>query len=138
MLLASFPNRVMLLTVAIAATLTAFLFAPFAWHSNYVSFSCIGLGALFASSPRVQLALQNSANILVWLAVIVALVIGPLYVTMKAMQAATPFLILYLVFAVALTLTAFAVAAASFLGFTLALQGWATTAPTTIHAPAQR
>jgi hypothetical protein len=50
----------------------------------------------------------------------------------------TPRFVLYLLFAVALSLVAFAVAGASFLGLTLALQGWATTPTTTIQAPAQR
>lgn len=49
----------------------------------------------------------------------------------------------YLLFAVVLTLLVFAVAAASFLGLSLAVAGWATSSattisPTTIHAPIQR
>jgi hypothetical protein len=50
----------------------------------------------------------------------------------------TPRFVMYLFFAVTLTLLAFAVAAVSFLGFTLAVQGWAANPPTTIHAPVQR
>jgi hypothetical protein len=49
----------------------------------------------------------------------------------------TPQIVGSLLFAVALSLLAFAVAAASFLGVTLALQGWAANPPTTIHAPVQ-
>jgi hypothetical protein len=49
-----------------------------------------------------------------------------------------PRLVGSLLFAVILTLLAFGVAAASFLGVTLALQGWATHPLTTINAPAQR
>lgn len=48
----------------------------------------------------------------------------------------TPRFVIYLIFAVALSLLAFAVAGASFLGLTLALQGWATTPSTTIQVPA--
>jgi|GEM_PF-1128627 len=42
-----------------------------------------------------------------------------------------------LLFAIALSLLAFAVAAVSMLGVTLALQGWVANPPTTIHAPLQ-
>jgi hypothetical protein len=44
--------------------------------------------------------------------------------------------VIYLLCAVTLTLLVFAVAAASLLGFTLAIQGWATSPPTTIQTPA--
>jgi hypothetical protein len=49
-----------------------------------------------------------------------------------------PRFVMYMFFAVTLTLLVFAVAAASFLGLTLAVQGWATGPPTTIHAPVQQ
>ena len=49
-----------------------------------------------------------------------------------------PRLVMTVLVTVVLTLLAFAVAAASFLGFTLAVQGWAANPPTTIHAPVQR
>ena len=49
----------------------------------------------------------------------------------------TPQIVGSLLFAVALSLLAFTVAAASFLGVTVALQGWAANPPTTIHAPVQ-
>jgi hypothetical protein len=42
-----------------------------------------------------------------------------------------------LLFAITLSLLAFAVAAVSMLGVTLALQGWVANPPTTIHAPLQ-
>ena len=48
-----------------------------------------------------------------------------------------PRFVIYMFFAVTLTLLVFAVAAASFLGLTLAVQGWATSPPTTIQAPVQ-
>jgi hypothetical protein len=48
----------------------------------------------------------------------------------------TPRVVIYLFGAVTLTLVVFAVAAASFLGFTLAVQGWVTSPPTTTQAPA--
>jgi hypothetical protein len=49
-----------------------------------------------------------------------------------------PRLTWYLICAVALALLVFAVAGVSFVGFTLAVQGWAANPPTTIHAPASR
>ena len=48
-----------------------------------------------------------------------------------------PRIVLHLCFAVTLALVVFAVVAASFLGLSLAVQGWATSPPTTIQAPAQ-
>lgn len=59
----------------------------------------------------------------------------PMFVNVVRM---TPRFVLYLLFAVALSLLAFAVAAASFLGFTLALEGWATNPTTSIQSPVQR
>ena len=47
-----------------------------------------------------------------------------------------PRIVAYMFFAVTLTLLVFAVAAASFLGLSLAVQGWATNPPTTSQAPA--
>ena len=49
-----------------------------------------------------------------------------------------PRLVVTLLFAVTLTLLLFAVAGASILGFTLAVQGWAASPHTTIHVPLQR
>jgi hypothetical protein len=45
-------------------------------------------------------------------------------------------MVMTVIFAVVLTLLVFAVAGASILGVSLAVQGWATNPPTTIHAPA--
>jgi hypothetical protein len=49
-----------------------------------------------------------------------------------------PRIVASLFFAVTLTLLVFAVAAASFMGLSLAVQGWAANPPTTSHAPAHR
>jgi heme/copper-type cytochrome/quinol oxidase subunit 4 len=49
-----------------------------------------------------------------------------------------PRFIVSMLAAVILTLLAFGIAAASFLGLSLALQGWATHPPTTVNAPVQR
>jgi hypothetical protein len=49
-----------------------------------------------------------------------------------------PRFIVSMLAAVVLTLLAFGVAGASFLGVTMALQGWATHPGTTINAPVQR
>jgi hypothetical protein len=48
-----------------------------------------------------------------------------------------PRIVLHMCFAVTLTLVVFAVVAASFLGLTLAVQGWATSPPATSHTSAQ-
>jgi hypothetical protein len=47
-------------------------------------------------------------------------------------------LVLTVLFTVVLTLLVFAVAGASILGVSLAVQGWAANPPTTIQAPASR
>ena len=47
-------------------------------------------------------------------------------------------LVLTVIFTVILTLLVFAVAGASILGVSLAVQGWAANPPTTIQAPAAR
>jgi hypothetical protein len=47
-------------------------------------------------------------------------------------------IVMYLVAAVTLTLLVFAVAGGSFLGLTLAVQGWAANPPPTLHAPSQQ
>jgi hypothetical protein len=49
-----------------------------------------------------------------------------------------PRLVLTVIFAVIITLLVFAVAGASFLSVSLAVQGWAANPPTTIHAPVSR
>ena len=58
----------------------------------------------------------------------------PMFVNVVKMA---PRIVMDMFFAVTLTLLAFAVAAMSFLGFPLAVQGWAANPPITIHAPAQ-
>jgi hypothetical protein len=58
----------------------------------------------------------------------------PVFVNVVKMA---PRIVMDMFFAVTLTLLAFAVAAMSFLGFTLAVQGWGANPPITIHAPAQ-
>ena len=58
----------------------------------------------------------------------------PMFVNVVKMA---PRIVMDMFFAVTLTLLTFAVAAMSFLGFTLAVQGWAANPPITIHAPAQ-
>jgi hypothetical protein len=47
-------------------------------------------------------------------------------------------IVMYMFAAVTLTLLVFAVAGGSFLGLSLAVQGWAANPPTTIHTPAQQ
>jgi len=49
-----------------------------------------------------------------------------------------PRFLMTLLFAVVLTILVFAMAAVSFLGFTIVVQGWAANPPTTIHAPSHR
>jgi peptidoglycan/LPS O-acetylase OafA/YrhL len=99
MLLAFIPNRSVLLVVTIVSLLTLFAIAPLAVHSNFVSFACIGAGALYASHRPMRTAVTGVARGWAWLAAIVLLILGPLFVPAKPMQAAMPFLIVYVIFA---------------------------------------
>jgi hypothetical protein len=69
--------------------------------------------------------------------VLATLKIYPLPMFVNAVKM-VPRFIMSLFFAVALTLLVFAVAGVSFLGVTLAVQGWAASPPTTIHVPTSR
>lgn len=82
------------LPFAIGTLLIAFLATPTVAHSNLISFSCIGIGALYASR-KVSLP----SNSFAWLCVAAFLMIGPLYLPDK-IKALTPLLIVYLLFGV--------------------------------------
>ncbi len=90
-------RRSLLLCAGIAAALILFLVMPFSFHSNYISFSCIGLGALWALSGRLRAGLTRWANSPLWIAAGLALMLGPVFAPTKPMQLITPFLILYVV-----------------------------------------
>lgn len=87
------------LTVSIAVLLAIFLWLPPAWHSNFISFACIATGALYATSGLVQTALQKIASPFLWVGVVGVLILGPLGPAAKAVEAAIPFLVLYVLFA---------------------------------------
>lgn len=93
------PSRTAILVAGIGALLAAFLIAPLAWHSNYISFACIGAGALVASSQRALASVEKFAHILPWLAAIVLLVLGPLFIPPKPMQVLMPAVVVYVIFA---------------------------------------
>jgi len=92
-------RRADVLAVCIALALVLYVIMPFAWHSNYISFSCIGLGALWALSPKMRAMLGRCTNGTLWVAAIFTVVAGPLLLPAKLMQAAIPLLVLYIVFA---------------------------------------
>jgi peptidoglycan/LPS O-acetylase OafA/YrhL len=96
MLLVAFNPRPRAILGAIVLLLLGFLVAPWAFHSNYVSFACIGIGALYASSARFREWIRP--NQFAWLAVVTFLVFAPLYLPAKA-AVVTPFMIVYLLFA---------------------------------------
>lgn len=94
MLLVALNPKPSVLAAAIGADLFAFLLAPRAPHSNYISFACIGIGALYAMK-RPQLPCKT----LPWVGVCAVLVFGPLYLPAKSIQVVMPFFITYLLFA---------------------------------------
>lgn len=99
LLLLLVPSRTAILVAGIISLLATFLIAPLAWHSNYISFACIGAGALVASSEKVLSAIARLSHILPWIAAVALLLIGPLYIPAKAMQFLMPAIVVYVVFA---------------------------------------
>lgn len=93
MLLVAINPKPSTLALAIGIDFLAFLVAPLSWHSNYISFACIGVGALYAMNP-----IQFRPNIITWAGVAATLVLGPLFLPAKLVQMAAPFLIVYLLF----------------------------------------
>jgi peptidoglycan/LPS O-acetylase OafA/YrhL len=82
------------LPLAIGTLLIAYLATPTVAHSNLISFSCIGIGAVYASRK-----VSIPPNTFAWLCVAAFLLIGPLYLPEK-IKALTPLLIVYLLFGV--------------------------------------
>lgn len=97
MLLITLNPRPRTILLALGVLLLAFLVMPFAWHSNYISFSCIGMGALYASSPKLREWIGQHSSAVAWLLVGAFLTLAPLYLPLKA-EVVTPFLIVYLLF----------------------------------------
>lgn len=92
-------RRAALLVFSIVTLLVAFLLAPLAWHSNYISFTCIAVGALVASSGRLQTALTRNANGVALSGAVLILTIGPLLFPAKLIQLLMPFVTVYVIFA---------------------------------------
>jgi peptidoglycan/LPS O-acetylase OafA/YrhL len=91
-LLVAFNPRPHVVAAATGALLIGFLIAPYAFHANYLSFACIGTGALTAMiRPRIPY------NSLAWCAIALFLLLEPLYLPPKA-EVITPFAIAYLLF----------------------------------------
>jgi peptidoglycan/LPS O-acetylase OafA/YrhL len=99
MMLVLVPNRTILLVGTVAVLLTLFAIMPLAPHSNFISFSCIGVGALYATYKPARSGVTKAANGICWIAAVGVLMLGPLFVAAKPMQAIMPFLIAYVIFA---------------------------------------
>ncbi|HJP68914.1 MAG TPA: acyltransferase [Sphingomicrobium sp.] len=98
MLLVMVNPRPAKILAATAILLLGFLVMPFAWHSNYISFACIGSGALYASAPNLRHSVEHYKSDGAWLAVAAFLVLAPLYLPLK-FEAIIPATILFLLFA---------------------------------------
>ena len=92
------PKRAPLLIGGLVVLLVGFLIAPLEWHSNYISFACISIGALCAVSTKLRSAIERSANIYLWFGAGLLLVVAPLYAPAKLMQLCVPFIIAYVIF----------------------------------------
>jgi peptidoglycan/LPS O-acetylase OafA/YrhL len=99
MILVLLPQRSIALALTVSALLIISLFRPLVAHSNFISFSCIGIGAFYATCGPVRAAITRISSGLLWVGAVCVLLLGPLYVPEKPMQAAMPILILYVIFA---------------------------------------
>ena len=88
-------KRAPFLWLVIATLLIVYWFWPHSWHSNFISFSCIATGALFALlRPAIK------ANSFIWMTIVILLVAGPLFAPLyRPIEFAMPALVLYLIFA---------------------------------------
>lgn len=95
LLLTLIPRRASFLAAAMAVMLTAYLLLPHHWHSNWISFSCIAAGALYATSERVRALIAKYASFPLWTVVGLLFV----YLTLGArLSVLTPLLIPFILF----------------------------------------
>lgn len=86
--------------IAILALLALwFLAFPRQWHSNAISFSCIAMGALYASSPSMQDMVRKLASWWLWVIAVLGVLLIPQFATQIKVEIFTPPLILFILFA---------------------------------------
>ena len=99
LLLALLPpaRRAAFLLVLIGVLLGGLILVRYHWHNNWISFSCIASGALYALSPRYRQVIRARAGYGGWLLACFLFGLGPaLY--FKPLLVLTPFLITFILF----------------------------------------
>ena len=95
LLLTVVPRRASFLGVAIALLLAAYLLLPHQWHSNWISFSCIAAGALYATSEPVRTFIARHASLPLWTAATMLFTVLPMGTKVAVL---TPLLIPFILF----------------------------------------
>ena len=95
LLLTVVPRRAWFLGGAIALLLAAYLLLPHQWHSNWISFSCIAAGALYATSEPVRTFIARHASLPLWAAATVLFTVLPMGTKAAVL---TPLLIPFILF----------------------------------------
>lgn len=101
LLLALLPaqRRLAAATLIIACLAMGFIVTPVQFHSNYISFLCIGIGAVYALSEDARRIVSRAASPAGWCIVAAAVLAAPLFFARAAyLQLLIPFAIAYLVF----------------------------------------
>lgn len=85
--------------VAVALLLVGiFIFSPWTFHSNAISFACIAAGAICALMPKWREALERAGGIVTWSLAVLFVVQGSSLVGAKAAEALMPVLAVFLLF----------------------------------------
>jgi len=91
-------RRVIFLIALLALLLGTFLLVRPHWHNNWISFSCIAAGALYALSPKVRDWVSRRASYSAWVAAGALFALGPA-LFLKPLLVLTPLLIVFVLFA---------------------------------------
>lgn len=93
------PHRERGLVAILLVLAIWFLLFPRQWHSNAISFACIAMGALYASSPNLRSIVLKLARWWLWIPAILLVLLIPQYATQIKVEILTPLLIVYILFA---------------------------------------
>ncbi|HET6942687.1 MAG TPA: acyltransferase [Sphingomicrobium sp.] len=97
LLLTLLHRRALWLAVSIAALLAVYLAVPHQFHSNWISFSCIAAGALYATNASVRDRIAALASYAAWIGAVAVFVAVP-FIGFK-LSVLTPLLVVYILFA---------------------------------------
>lgn len=95
LLLTVVPRRAPFLGGAIALLLATYLLLPHQWHSNWISFSCIAAGALYATCQPMRTFIARHSSLPVWAAAVAVFIFLPMGTKVAVL---TPLLIPFILF----------------------------------------